>query len=93
MEVDVMVIEYWRFIGYLLFILYFGENMVNFLLFLILIRCCWVRYIFRFMVVYFLLVRRLLVVGLKFFVVKVDDVINDVEIGIEVVVGGNDEVK
>lgn len=45
------------------------------------------------MVVYFLLVRRLLVVGLKFFVVKVDDVINDVEIGIEVVVGGNDEVK
>lgn len=93
MEVDVMVIEYWRFIGYLLFILYFGENMVNFLLFLILIWCCWVRYIFRFMVVYFLLVRRLLVVGLKFFVVKVDDVINDVEIGIEVVVGGNDEVK
>lgn len=45
------------------------------------------------MVVYFLLVRRLLVVDLKFFVVKVDDVINDVEIGIEVVVGGNDEVK
>lgn len=45
------------------------------------------------MVVYFLLVRRLLVVGLKFFVVKVDDVINDVEIGIEVVVGGNVEVK
>lgn len=45
------------------------------------------------MVVYFLLVRRLLVVDLKFLVVKVDDVINDVEIGIEVVVGGNDEVK
>lgn len=45
------------------------------------------------MVVYFLLVRRLLVVDLKFFVVKVDGVINDVEIGIEVVVGGNDEVK
>lgn len=45
------------------------------------------------MVVYFLLVRRLLVVDLKFFVVKVDDVINDVEIGIEVVVGGNVEVK
>lgn len=45
------------------------------------------------MVVYFLLVRRLLVVDLRFFVVKVDDVINDVEIGIEVVVGGNDEVK
>lgn len=45
------------------------------------------------MVVYFSLARRPPVVGLKLSVVKVDDVTNDVETGIEVVVGGNDEAK
>lgn len=45
------------------------------------------------MVVYFSLARRPTVVDLKLSVVKVDDVTNDVETGIEVVVGGNDEAK
>lgn len=45
------------------------------------------------MVVYFSLARRPPVVDLKLSVVKVDDVTNDVETGIEVVVGGNVEVK
>lgn len=45
------------------------------------------------MVVYFSLARRPTVVDLKLSVVKVDDVTNDVETGIEVVVGGNVEVK
>lgn len=45
------------------------------------------------MVVYFSLARRPPVVDFKLSVVKVDDVTNDVETGIEVVVGGNVEVK
>lgn len=45
------------------------------------------------MVVYFSLARRPPVVDLKLSVVNVDDVTNDVETGIEVVVGGNVEVK